>query len=103
MAARQRSISVQQAPEGGIEPVPPDLRRLGFLDQAVLGGNLGVSLLGLVGGALVAPALGLWPALAATVVGAVVGNALLGLAAVPASATGVPAMVLYRAPPRRPG
>jgi purine-cytosine permease-like protein len=28
----------------------------------------------------------------------VIGNALLGLAAVPAAATGVPAMVLYRAP-----
>ncbi|MGH2815188.1 MAG: cytosine permease, partial [Actinomycetota bacterium] len=52
----------------------------------------------LVAGALLVPALGLWPALGATVVGAVVGNALLGLAAVPAAATGVPAMVLYRAP-----
>src|SRR5215216_5525449 len=98
MAARQRSFPIRQAPEWGIEPVPPDLRRLGFLDQAVLWGNLGVSLLVLVAGALLVPALGLWPALAATVVGAVIGNALLGLAAVPAAATGVPAMVLYRAP-----
>src|SRR5215216_738368 len=98
MAARQRSFPIHQAPEWGIEPVPPDLRRLGFLDQAVLWGNLGVSLLVLVAGALLVPALGLWPALAATVVGAVIGNALLGLAAVPAAATGVPAMVLYRAP-----
>ena len=85
-------------PEWGIEPVPPELRRLGLLDQAVLWSNLGVSLLVLVAGALLVPALGLWPALAATVVGAVVGNALLGLAAVPAATTGVPAMVLYRAP-----
>src|SRR5829696_8289373 len=98
MAARQRSFSVHHPPEWGIEPVPPDQRRLGFLDQAVLWGNLGVSLLVLVAGALLVPALGLWPALAATAVGAVVGNALLGLAAVPAAATGVPAMVLYRAP-----
>ena len=98
MAARQRSFSVQQAPEWGIEPVPPDQRRLGFLDQAVLWGNLGVSLLVLVAGALLVPALGLWAALAATTVGALLGNALLGLAAVPAAATGVPAMVLYRAP-----
>ena len=59
MAARQRSISVQQAPEWGIEPVPPDLRRLGFLDQAVLWGNLGVSLLVLVAGALLV-GIGLW-------------------------------------------
>ena len=31
------------------EPVPPKLRVLGFLDQTVLWGNLGISLLGLVG------------------------------------------------------
>ncbi|HEV8425841.1 MAG TPA: cytosine permease [Actinomycetes bacterium] len=98
MAASQRSARIQRAPEWGIEPVPPELRRLGFLDQAVLWGNLGVSLLVLVAGALLVPALGLWPALAATVVGAAIGNALLGLAAVPAAETGVPAMVLYRAP-----
>jgi NCS1 family nucleobase:cation symporter-1 len=98
MTTRQRSFPIQQAPEWGIEPVPPDLRRLGFLDQAVLWGNLGISLLVLVAGALLVPALGLVSALAATVVGAVIGNALLGLAAVPAAATGVPAMVLYRAP-----
>ena len=67
-----------------------------LLDQAVLWGNLGVSLLVLVAGRSWS-GLGLWPALAATVVGAVVGNALLGLAAVPAAATGVPAMVLFRA------
>src|SRR4029450_5412849 len=81
MAARQRSFSVQQPPEWGIEPAPPDQRRLGFLDQAVLWGNLGISLLVLVAGALLVPALGLWPALAATVGGAVIGNALLALAA----------------------
>jgi putative hydroxymethylpyrimidine transporter CytX len=71
---------------------------LGFLDQAVLWGNLGISLLVLVAGALLVPALGLVPALLATVLGAALGNALLGLAAVPASQTGVPTMVLYRAP-----
>jgi NCS1 family nucleobase:cation symporter-1 len=98
MAASRRSAHIQRAPEWGIEPVPPELRRLGFLDQAVLWGNLGVSLLVLVAGALLVPALGLWPALAATVVGAAIGNALLGLAAVPAAETGVPAMVMYRAP-----
>src|SRR4030095_14926108 len=98
MAARQRSFPIQQAPEWGIEPVPPELRRLGVLAQAVLWGTLGISLLVLVAGALLVPALGLWPAVSATVVGAVIATALLGLAAVPAAATGVPAMVLYRAP-----
>ena len=66
MNACQRSFSVQHASEWGIEPVPPELRRLGLLDQAVLWGNLGVSLLVLVAGALLVPALGPWPALAAT-------------------------------------
>jgi len=94
----QGPIRVQRPPEWGIQPVPRELRVLGFLDQAVLWGNLGISLLVLVAGALLVPALGLWQALAATVVGAVIGNALLGLAAVPAAETGVPTMVLYRAP-----
>jgi NCS1 family nucleobase:cation symporter-1 len=93
-----RSVRIHRAPEWSIEPVPPEQRVLGLLDQAVLWGNLGISLLVLVAGALLVPALGLWPALAATLLGAAIGNALLGLAAVPAAETGVPAMVLYRAP-----
>jgi nucleobase:cation symporter-1, NCS1 family len=97
-AASQQPARVQRPPEWGIQPVPPELRVLGLLDQAVLWGNLGISLLVLVAGALLVPALGLWSALVATVVGAAIGNALLGLAAVPASETGVPTMVLYRAP-----
>jgi nucleobase:cation symporter-1, NCS1 family len=99
MAAVQGEPARLRTPlEWGIDPVPAERRVLGFFDQAVLWGNLGISLLVLVAGALLVPALGLWPALAATVVGAAVGNALLGLAAVPAAETGVPTMVLYRAP-----
>jgi NCS1 family nucleobase:cation symporter-1 len=97
-ASGQRSVHLQRPPEWGVEPVPRQLRVLGFLDQTVLWGNLGISLLVLVAGALLVPALGLWSALAATVLGAAIGNALLGLAAVPAANTGVPTMVLYRAP-----
>jgi nucleobase:cation symporter-1, NCS1 family len=97
-ASGQPSVHLQRAPEWGIDPVPRERRVLGFLDQAVLWGNLGVSLLVLVAGALLVPALGLWQALLATVLGAAIGNLLLGLAAVPASETGVPTMVLYRAP-----
>jgi NCS1 family nucleobase:cation symporter-1 len=97
-AASQQPVHIQRPPEWGIQPVPPQQRVLGFLDQAVLWGNLGISLLVLVAGALLVPALGLWSALAATVVGAAIGNTLLGLAAVPAAETGVPTMVLYRAP-----
>jgi putative hydroxymethylpyrimidine transporter CytX len=99
MAAVQGEPARLRTPlEWGIDPVPAERRVLGFFDQAVLWGNLGISLLVLVAGALLVPALGLWPALAATVVGAAAGNALLGLAAVPAAETGVPTMVLYRAP-----
>jgi nucleobase:cation symporter-1, NCS1 family len=97
-AAGQQPVHIQRPPEWGIQPVPREQRVLGFLDQAVLWGNLGISLLVLVAGALLVPALGLWSALAATILGAAIGNALLGLAAVPASQTGVPTMVLYRAP-----
>jgi putative hydroxymethylpyrimidine transporter CytX len=97
-AIRGEPPRLRTPPEWGIDPVPSDWRVLGFLDQAVLWGNLGISLLVLVAGALLVPALGLWQALAATVLGAAIGNALLGLAAVPAAETGVPAMVLYRAP-----
>jgi hypothetical protein len=60
----------------GIERVPPDLRRLGFLDEAVLWGNPRRPPARAGRQALLVPALGLVPALAATVVGAVVGNAL---------------------------
>ncbi|HEY2958429.1 MAG TPA: cytosine permease [Actinomycetota bacterium] len=97
MATPSRPARIQRTPEWGIDPVPPEQRVLGLLDQAALWGNLGISLLVLVAGALLVPALGLWPALAATLLGAVIGNALLGLAAVPAAETGVPTMVLYRA------
>jgi NCS1 family nucleobase:cation symporter-1 len=102
-AANQQPVRIRRPPEWGIQPVPREQRVLGFLDQAVLWGNLGISLLVLVAGALLVPALGLWSALAATVLGAAIGNALLGLAAVPAAETGVPTMVLYRAPLGRRG
>lgn len=80
------------------EAPPP--RLLGLADQAILWGNLGVSILLLpVGALLVAPdgfGLGLAGALAAILVGGVVGNAMLGLAAVPGADTGAPSMVLLR-------
>jgi nucleobase:cation symporter-1, NCS1 family len=97
-AVRQRTLGVQPPPVWGIQPVPPERRVLSGLDQAVLWGNLGISLLVLVAGALLVPAMGLLRALLATVLGAAIGNALLGLAAIPAAQTGVPTMVLYRAP-----
>src|ERR1041385_2231515 len=66
---------VQDTPSWGIEPVPERLRVLGTLDTTLLWTNLGISLL-----VLVLPAyfdLPLSTALAATVVGAVIGNGML--------------------------
>src|SRR5215211_1005105 len=90
-----------ETPTWGIEPVPERLRVLGTLDTFLLWTNLGVSLL-----VLVLPAyfdLPLREALAATLVGAVIGNAMLGLAALIGADARVPTMVLQRAPLGRRG
>jgi NCS1 family nucleobase:cation symporter-1 len=89
---------VDKTPAWGIEPVPERLRVLGLLDQTVLWGNLGVSLLVLVAGALLVPALSLPQALLAILVGSVIGNAMLGAAALIGADARVPGMVLQRAP-----
>jgi nucleobase:cation symporter-1, NCS1 family len=90
-----------ETPNWGIEPVPERLRVLGLFDTTLLWLNLGISLL-----VLVLPAyfdLPLRDALAATLVGAVIGNALLGLAALIGADARVPTMVLQRAPLGRRG
>jgi putative hydroxymethylpyrimidine transporter CytX len=81
--------------------VPDRLRVLGLLDTTLLWTNLGISLL-----VLVLPAyfdLPLRDALAATLVGAVIGNAMLATAALIGADARVPAMVLQRAPLGRRG
>src|SRR2546421_8297546 len=90
-----------KAPAWGIEPVPERLRVLGFVDSTLLWTNLGISLL-----VLVLPAffdLSLRDALAATLVGGLIGNALLALAALIGADGRVPTMVLQRAPLGRRG
>jgi putative hydroxymethylpyrimidine transporter CytX len=82
----------------GVTPVPERLRTLSFLDVTLLWGNLGVSLLVIVAGALLVPALGLKQAFLAILVGAVLGNALLGLAGLIGAKRRVPGMVLLRDP-----
>src|SRR5213082_1893340 len=69
----------------------------------LLWGNLSVSLLVIVIGALLVPALSLRDALLAIVVGAIAGNVLLGLAALIGADGRVPGMVLLRAPLGRRG
>jgi nucleobase:cation symporter-1, NCS1 family len=81
----------------GISPVPDRLRTLSLLDVGLLWGNLGVSLLVLFTGTFLA-GLGLQRALLATVVGAALGTALLGLAGLIGFERRVPGMVLMRDP-----
>src|ERR1043165_580575 len=88
-------------PNWGIEPVPQRLWVLGMADTTLLWINLGVSLL-----VLVLPAyfdLSLKDALLATLVGGLIGNAMLALAALIGADGRVPSMVLQRAPLGRHG
>jgi putative hydroxymethylpyrimidine transporter CytX len=82
----------------GIEPVPERLRVLGGVDLGLLWGNLGVSLLVIVAGAILVPALSLPAAVAAILVGCLVGNLMLAVAGAIGAQARVPAMVLMRAP-----
>jgi len=84
--------------EWGIEPVPASSRTLGLLDNAALWGNLGFSLLLMVTGALLVPALGLGEAFLAILIGAIIGNLMLATAAVIGADSGLPMVALLRAP-----
>jgi nucleobase:cation symporter-1, NCS1 family len=86
----------EQTPSWGIEPVPERLRVLGLLDTFLLWGNLGISLLVLVAASYFG--LSLKQAVLATVVGGLIGNAMLGLAGMIGAQARVPTMVLQRAP-----
>jgi nucleobase:cation symporter-1, NCS1 family len=92
---------MQHTPHWGIQPVPERLRVLGLLDTTLLWTNLGISLL-----VLVLPAyfdLSLRDALAATLVGALIGNLMLAVAGLIGADARVPTMVLQRAPLGRRG
>lgn len=84
------------AEEWGIQPVPPNRRRLRAFDFAVLWGDLAVSLLVIVAGSLLVPALSTKEAMAVIVVGTLAGSVLLSLAGAIGSQTGVPTMVNLR-------
>src|SRR5437870_10466268 len=92
---------MRDTPQWGIAPVPERLRVLGLLDTTLLWTNLGVSLL-----VLVLPAyfdLSLSKALLATLVGGLIGNGMLAVAALIGADGRVPTMVLQRAPLGRRG
>jgi len=81
----------------GIDPVPERLRVLSGLDTGLLWGNLGVSLLVVVAGAALVPALSLRDALLAILLGCLIGNLMLGIAGGIGADARVPGMVLMRA------
>lgn len=87
----------------GVGPVPPRLHVLSGLDTGLLWGNLGVSLLVVVAGAALVPALSLPGALAAIVLGCLIGNLMLAVAGAIGADARVPGMVLMRAPLGRRG
>jgi nucleobase:cation symporter-1, NCS1 family len=83
-------------PSWGIEPVPDRLRVLGVVDTFLLWTNLGISLLVLVAAAYLG--LSLRQAVLATVVGGLIGNTMLGVAAYIGADARVPTIALHRAP-----
>jgi NCS1 family nucleobase:cation symporter-1 len=87
---------VDALPEWGIQPVPARDRVLSGIDLAVLWGDLGIGILVLVTGALLVPALGFGTALAAILVGSLIGCALLASAGAAGAGAAVPTMVLFR-------
>ncbi len=86
----------EELPHTSITPVPPQQRVLTGIDLAILWGDLGIGLLVVVTGALLVPGLGAGEALLATVVGSVLGVAMLCIGGYVGSKHGVPTMVLFR-------
>jgi nucleobase:cation symporter-1, NCS1 family len=87
----------------GIDPVPQRLRILSGLETGLLWGNFGVSLLVIVAGAVLVPALSLPSALLAILLGCLIGNAMLAVAGLIGADARVPGMALMRAPLGRRG
>lgn len=91
----------RETPSWGVERVPRRLRVLGVFDSFLLWTSFGISILVLVSAAYLG--LSLPQALLATVVGGLIGNAMLGLAGMIGADARVPGMVLQRAPLGRRG
>jgi NCS1 family nucleobase:cation symporter-1 len=87
---------MSETPNWGITPVPERLRVLGGVDTLLLWTNLGISLLVLVAASYFG--LSLKQAIAATILGGLIGNSMLALAAMIGADARVPTMVLQRAP-----
>jgi nucleobase:cation symporter-1, NCS1 family len=92
---------VKETPSWGIDPVPARLHVLGGVDSFLLWLNLGISLLVLVAASYFG--LSLKQALLATVLGGLIGNLMLAIAAYIGADARVPSMALQRAPLGRRG
>lgn len=93
-----RAPWVRRPPEWGVDPVPPETRKLRTFDIFVLWTSLGVGLLVLVAGSLLVLLFGLslLEAVAVAVAGSLIGSLLLALAARTGATHGVPTMVSLR-------
>jgi nucleobase:cation symporter-1, NCS1 family len=95
-------MTIEEAPSGvsgaptSIAPVPAARRTLSALDIGVLWNDLSLGLLVLVTGGLLVPALGLPRALAAIVLGSLIGCVPLAAVALAGAREGLPGMVLFR-------
>src|SRR5262245_66361774 len=87
----------------GIDPVPPRLRILSGLETGLLWGNLGVSLLVIVAGAVLVPALSLPAAIVAIVLGCLIGNSMLAVAGMIGADARLPGMAPLGTPLGPPG
>jgi nucleobase:cation symporter-1, NCS1 family len=93
---RLEQVLEEEAPAWGVEPVPARHRRLSGFDFGILWGDLSLGLLVILTGTLLVPALGFAKALAAIVVGSVIGCIPLALVGLAGAREGVPGMVLFR-------
>lgn len=89
-------LRVRAPPEYGIEPVPPKMRQLRFVDFFVLWSSLGAGLLVFYAGYLLVPGLSLGQAILAAIVGHLVGNLVLAAVGVIGSRHSIPTMVVVR-------
>ncbi|MCS7135487.1 MAG: cytosine permease [Nitrososphaerota archaeon] len=88
-------MKIKLPPEWGAEPVPKDVKVLGFLDYFVLWSSLGVGLLVLLAGSLL-EGLSFFEVLFVSIIGSIIGSVMLALPGVIGSRYGVPTMVSLR-------
>jgi putative hydroxymethylpyrimidine transporter CytX len=103
MSAPSEAITPETTQPTEVAPTlaGPTPKVLGFTDQGALWANLGVSLLGFAGAFTVlqppnVPQLSMVAAIAATIVGTLLGSIMVGVSAIPGARTGAPAMVVLR-------